>query len=248
MTPAVFPTWVERGFGRGDPIRFLQPLAEVDLLAACRAERKVFVLAARGSRPLADRARRHPHQHSLRYAPSATSGGLWPSAGPGTPGEGAASHERSSISATSSVLTVSSTFLLLTPSVSIVMQNGHALAIVVAPVSRSWSVRLPAHAILVLLLHPHLRRRPRRSRGRAAWSSTRARRARRPGCASGSRAASRTCRCTGRGNTSRDRRRCPADGGLRDELALGDEAEQEVRVVDDLDLQAEVRDTRSSAC
>ena len=50
-------------------------------------------------------------------------------------------HERSRSSTTSSCWIESSRLLLLMPSVSIVMQNGHALAMVLAPVSRSWSVR-----------------------------------------------------------------------------------------------------------
>ncbi len=89
------------------------------------------------------------------------------------------------------------------------MQNGHALAIVVAPVSSELERPLHVHAVRVLLLHEHLRAAGAAAEARAAWSSTRARRARRRGCAARSRAATRRPRCSGRGSSCRGRRRAP---------------------------------------
>jgi len=59
----------------------------------------------------------------------------------GAAGFSSSAQLRSRISATSICLILSSRLCDLSPSVSIVMQNGHALATVFAPVSTSWSVR-----------------------------------------------------------------------------------------------------------
>src|SRR6185369_9471931 len=82
------------------------------------------------------------HQGGRHSAAAASEPSPCPSVPPALPPEPSATpHERASISTTSIFRTVSSLDCDLMPSLSMVMQNGHALAIVVAPVSSSWSVR-----------------------------------------------------------------------------------------------------------
>src|SRR6185503_6162686 len=112
----------------GHAVLLVEPLPEIDLPAARRTEGP----PPRG-RPqalLANRTRLLGHSAATGSRGGAVSA---------TSATSVQLFSRSS--ATSIVLTVSSRFWLFTPSVSIVMQKGQALAIVVAPVSRSWSVR-----------------------------------------------------------------------------------------------------------
>src|ERR1019366_7169389 len=76
-----------------------------------------------------------------RYSAVASTTGASAGGGMTSAGTTVTSHERSRSSTTSSCWIESSRLLLLMPSVSIVMQNGQALATVFAPVSRSCSVR-----------------------------------------------------------------------------------------------------------
>ena len=155
-----------------------------------------------------------------------------------------ASHERSSSSTTSSCLIESSRLLLLMPSVSIVMQNGHALAIVFAPVSSELERALHVHAVLVLLLHPHLR-----AAGAAAEAALLGPVLRLDELDAGDalqdlarRVVHAVVAAEVAGVVVDD---APLDGLGRHELALGQEAEQEVGVVHDFDLERRSPGTRS---
>ena len=129
----------------------------------------------------------------------------------------------------------------LRPSVIIVMQNGTAGGERVGARVEQLQRALHVHALgAVLLFHEHLRAAGAAAQALGLVPVADLARARRRGSTAGSRAASRRRRCSGRGSSCRGTTTLRLHRLLGLELARLDQAHEEVRVVHDLELAAEV--------